>query len=50
MLTVRGVPDERMEGLQELVIDYITKPFESDFFFTAIRKYLTILDQAKAGS
>jgi DNA-binding response OmpR family regulator len=30
MLTARSAPDEKMVGLQEYVIDYITKPFDID--------------------
>jgi len=45
MLTAMDAPDERMEGLQEVVIDYITKPFELSSFIPAVRKYLALLDQ-----
>ncbi len=45
MLTAMDVPDERMEGLQEVVIDYITKPFELSTFIPAVRKYLALLNQ-----
>jgi CheY-like chemotaxis protein len=47
MLTAMDVPDERMEGLQEVVIDYITKPFDPPGFITSVRKYLALLDQLK---
>lgn len=49
MLTAMDVPDERMEGLQEVVIDYITKPFESADFLAAIRRYLELLDHQSGG-
>lgn len=45
MLTAMDVPDERMEGLQEVVIDYITKPFDPTAFLDTVRKYLVLLDQ-----
>ena len=45
MLTAIDAPDERMEGLQEVVIDYITKPFDPSSFVAAVRKYLALLDQ-----
>lgn len=50
MLTAMDVPDERMEGLQEVVIDYIIKPFEAKYFVAAVRKYLVLLDQIEAGN
>lgn len=49
MLTGMEAPDERMEGLQEIVIDYITKPFEADLFIKAVTGYLTLLDQIESG-
>ena len=49
MLTAVDVPDERMEGLQEFVIDYIIKPFEADSFVAAVRRYLVLLDQLESG-
>jgi len=50
MLTAMDAPDERMEGLQEVVIDYITKPFELSPFIAAVRKYLTLLEQLQGES
>ncbi|MDD2852165.1 MAG: response regulator [Desulfuromonadaceae bacterium] len=45
MLTALDIPDERMEGLQETIVDYITKPFSPESFIEKIRKYLVVLDQ-----
>lgn len=50
MLTAMDVPDERMDGLQEVVIDYIVKPFEADYFIAAVKEYLALLDQVEAGN
>lgn len=30
MLTAKSIPDNKMIGLQEYVIDYVTKPFEPE--------------------
>ena len=49
MLTAVDVPDDRMEGLQEFVIDYIIKPFEAGSFVAAVRRYLVLLDQVESG-
>ncbi len=43
MLTGVGTPDEGMEGLQEVVTDYITKPFTTDEFLSAVTRYLGYL-------
>lgn len=44
MLTAMDIPDKRMEGLQEFVIDYITKPFDSNELIAAVHRYLALLD------
>ncbi|MDD2367238.1 MAG: response regulator [Desulfuromonadaceae bacterium] len=45
MMTAMDVPDESMEGLQEVVIDYIIKPFEPSAFITSVRSYLELFEQ-----
>ena len=50
MLTAMDKPDERMEGLQEVVIDYITKPFDPSGFIETVRKYLFLLDQLQGSN
>jgi CheY-like chemotaxis protein len=43
MLTGMGEPDTRMDGLQEYVTDYLTKPFGPDLLTDALRYYLFLL-------
>ncbi|MRR59337.1 MAG: response regulator [Deltaproteobacteria bacterium] len=43
MLTSIDEPDEQMEGLQELVFDYITKPFEPSEMVATVRTCLGCL-------
>lgn len=47
MLTSLDEPDEQMEGLQELVFDYITKPFEPSGLVSTVRTYLGCLRQMR---
>lgn len=47
MLTSMDNPTEDMNGLQEVVMDYIRKPFVAADFVATIRKYLGFLGQGK---
>lgn len=44
MLTGMGEPDSKMEGLQEYVSDYMTKPFSPDELLDSLEYYLTLLN------
>jgi DNA-binding response OmpR family regulator len=46
MLTGLGEPDEKMDGLQEYVTDYLTKPFGPDQLIDALRSYQALLSEA----
>jgi len=50
ILTAMGEPDEQMEGLQEVVIDYITKPFDAKELVDVVRRHLGLLEQIHVGS
>lgn len=39
MLTAKGEPDMKMDGIQEYVTDYITKPFDSRTLLDAVDSY-----------
>ena len=43
MLTAKDQPDDKMEGLQEYVVDYLTKPFDPDLLVATVREYLGYL-------
>jgi CheY-like chemotaxis protein len=43
MLTGMGEPDGKMDGLQEYVTDYMTKPFGPNQLIEALQYYLTLL-------
>lgn len=44
MLTALGTPDNKMEGIQEYVTDYLTKPFNPDELMESIQYYFSLLD------
>lgn len=44
MLTGMEEPDDQMEGLQEYVTDYLTKPFGPDQLLGPLTYYLTLLE------
>ena len=37
-----------MEGLQEIVVDYITKPFAPEKLVTTVQKYLNYLEHVES--
>lgn len=49
MLTALNSPDGRMEGLQEYVTDYMTKPFNPDQLVDALHYYLGLLEPCSSG-
>jgi CheY-like chemotaxis protein len=44
MLTGMGEPDAKMDGMQEYVTDYMTKPFGPDELLEALDYYMTLLE------
>lgn len=44
MLTALSSPDCSMEGIQEYVADYMTKPFNPNEMLESVDYYLTLLD------
>ncbi|HEB02843.1 MAG TPA: response regulator [Nitrospirae bacterium] len=45
MLTAMDVPGSKMEGLQEYVTDYMTKPFTQDELVSYVRNYFIYLEK-----
>ncbi len=45
MLTAMDVPGSKMEGLQEYVTDYKTKPFTQDELVSDVRNYFIYLEK-----
>jgi DNA-binding response OmpR family regulator len=50
MLTALDVPNEQMEGLQEVVIDYMSKPFDPEHFLSSVKRYLTLFELMQPGN
>jgi len=44
MLTALNAPDNKMEGIQEYVTDYLTKPFNPDELLETLDYYKSILN------
>ena len=45
MLTAMDVPDNKMDGLQEYVTDYMTKPFSHENLASDVREYFKYLEK-----
>lgn len=43
MLTAVDMPGEKMQGFQEYITDYITKPFNNEKLLQAVQDYLAYL-------
>lgn len=43
MLTAMGVPGNKIEGIQEYVTDYLTKPFNPDELLEVLQYYFSLL-------
>jgi DNA-binding response OmpR family regulator len=49
MLTALDAPDNKMEGIQEYVTDYLTKPFNPDELMEILSYYFGLLDALEPG-
>ncbi len=43
MLTALNAPDNKMEGIQEYVTDYLTKPFNPDELMDVLQYYFSLM-------
>ncbi len=48
MLTALDAPDNKMEGIQEYVTDYLTKPFDPDALMELLQYYSGLLNAIEA--
>lgn len=44
MLTALDAPDNKMDGIQEYVTDYLTKPFNPDELMEVLQYYFSLLN------
>ena len=44
MLTAKETPGDKMEGLEQFVTDYITKPFDTPRLLSAVTEYMSYLN------
>lgn len=50
MLTALDAPDNKMDGIQEYVTDYLTKPFNPDELIDILQYYLSLLNAVGPGN
>ena len=49
MLTALNAPDNKMEGIQEYVTDYLTKPFKPEELLDVLKYYFSLLSDLEPG-
>ncbi len=50
MLTALNAPDNKMDGIQEYVTDYLTKPFNPDELLEILKYYFSLLNNLESGN